>query len=373
MIAGLFRTAAIAFWLSWASAAGAQTWKKNGDRLDFDLARISVPSSPGVTAYYESREFSHKGSGLDTAAEFKSPDGAVFATVYAYLTTLADPGVAAIATDNAITANSGGKMERGPDEIVGAAGRPRAALETRYAGYRGTLTSRAAFLRADRWMIKVRVSGPDTRGADVDATLAAILDGMRLGRPGSVRGARFIAAEACELPGAKDAKLLPDSSETIFEGGVTAVLDPLEPLLGKKGSRPIPARFGDRWCRATIALGDARVPVLRALDAEEGSRDVEKSVLLIPYSDGGRALELVRTSRGYLLLHHDIGEAAVLGTFDAMPSDAQIRGFLSGGGDDAMRVRTRGVLKPNGDTELRVPPPEEPKPRGGTATKPVAS
>jgi hypothetical protein len=350
---------AMAVWL--AAPAAAQTWTKSGDRLNLDLARISVPISPGVTSYYETREFSHKGTGLDTAAEFQSSDEAVFATVYAYLPTLADPGLTAFTTDMAITINYGGPVQRGPEEIRAAAGHPAAALETRYENYRGTLASRAAFLRVDRWLIKVRVSGPESRRAEVDATMAAILDGMRVSRDAKVAPVHPIVAEPCALPSGGDAKLLPDDSAATLEDSLTAVIDPTEALPARKNAPGIPPRLGSRWCRATIEAGSARVPILVALDAAQRKSGESKSVLLILYSDGGAALEILRSRRGYLLLHHKIAEATILGTFDGLPSESQIRALLAGTGGDALRIRARIELRPSGDTTMLVPPIETPK------------
>jgi hypothetical protein len=356
MLKWLIRGGMIAL-AAWAAApAVAQTWIKSGDRLNFDFAHISVPLSPGVTTYYETREFSHKGTGLDTAAEFKSPDGAVFATVYAYVPTLADPGLAALTTYVAITLNYGGPVERGPDEVRAAAGRPGAALETRYAHYRGDLASRAAFLRAGRWLIKIRVSGPETRGQEVDATMGAILDGMRLPPETRVATVRPIAAAPCAMPKDGDAKLLADDPAAIMEDAFTAVVDATEPLAATKKPPAIPQRLGSRWCRATLDAGTAHVPILLALDASERKRDETKTVMLVLYSDNGNVLEIVRSRRGYLLLHHAIAETAVLGTFGAPPSEAQIRDLLTGAGSDAVRVRARVELRPNGDAAMIVPP-----------------
>jgi len=368
MIAWIMRAAALTLSLASVAPATAQAWTASGDRLNFDLAHLSVPFSPGVTRYYETREFSHEGSGLDTAAEFKSPDEAVFATVYAYLPTLAHPGLAAIATDWSIVSTSGSPVARGLDAVRPAAGRPQAALEMRYLHYRGNLASRAAFLRVDRWLVKVRVSGPENREGDVDATMAAILDGMRIPAKASVPAAASVAAEPCPPRTRPDAKLLADSSVITLGDAFLMAIDATESFPGKRKADRMPARFGGSWCRADLAIASQRFPVLTATDLpSNGTGGDDRTAMVILYNDAGGTIEIVRGERGYVLLNHGIGEVTLLGAFDRLPSETQLARLLSGE-DEGDKVRARLVLKPNGDSQLLVPPPEMPK-RPGPAEK----
>jgi hypothetical protein len=359
-----------------AAPAGAQTWMRKGDRLDFKLAHVSFPFAPGTTRYYETREFSHKGTGLDTAAEFKSPDEAVFATVYAYLPTLAEPGLAAVATDAAIAAASETPTTRGPDSLVAAAGVPRAALETRYGAYRGTLASRAAFVRVDRWIVKVRVSGPAAREQEVDATMAAILEGMRVSGSATVVPAVALAAPPCdpaapaaaaEAAEAAEAKLLPDTDESTVGNALLLAIDATQAMAGDGKDPPLPARLGTAWCRSDIGAGPRRLPVLRARDVGPPATAAhDRTALVVLYDDMGSALEIVRGESGFTVLNHRIGEAQLLGTFDRLPGDEQLVRLLTEGGE-AAKVRSRLMLKPNGDTELVLPAPQQKPARSGRA------
>ena len=341
-----------------ASAQQPKIWTEETDRIRFENAAIVLPTRAGVLNFTETGEFSREGEGLDAAAQFKSGDGEIWGTVYVYLPGVAHPGLAALATSEAIKVNSPTPVEQLGTRVTSAGGMPGVAIRTGFNGYRGELRSSAAFIKADRWLVKFRVSGPQARAAEVEAAMTALLDGIGFEGKAKPAPASLIEAEPCPdeptpaaLPVADDAPLIMQNA--IALGG----FDPVAALPGTGGS----PRIGTRWCRGVVDTGEAQVPFLRALDGAEPGDASGRSVLLVLYSDAGGLLEAVRRSEdgAHVLLNHSIATTSILGMLSGTPSNAQIAAFLAGGGDDVLRTRVTVSLKPNGDSEIQVALPDE--------------
>jgi hypothetical protein len=334
-------------------------WTHEEDRIAFAHAGISFPSRPGTLAYAETKEFSHPGEGIDTSIRYHTPDKEVFATVYVYLPALSHSGLAAVATEEAIRLNSKPSLKVLGTRKVTVGGVTDAAIRSDFGNYQERFASSAAFVKAGRWMVKVRVSGPESRRAEVESAMSALIEGMRFSGKTRASKAMTIEPSACpELPD-KAAGLIPAESgppgAAALEDGIVGALDPAGDDEIDKG---VPAaRIGTQWCRTYTKVGDANVPLLHATDGV-GREGRAKSMLLALYSDAGSALEIVRHKQRYVLLHHQIGVTTVFGAFDAVPSDAQIGSILAGKGQTGpARVSIR--LKPNGDTDIQVQVPEK--------------
>ena len=337
-----------------------EVWSTSGERVTFNAARISFPARPGGLVIAETKEFSHPGEALDAVVRYQSADEKVFATAYVYLPGLADSALAAVATDEAIRLNSETPVARLGRAVVAAGGNANVAMRIDYSGYRGNLASSAVFIKADRWIVKLRVSGPEPRKAEVAAAMAALLDGMRF--EGEIRPWPTAAFETppCPEQTAADARALPDSQAATLEYTIGyGALDPLGTRPGEKPSKAFASRIGDRWCRLVVDAGTAKVPVLRT--TEPGGGAIGKSVLLVLYSDAGGALEVVRVKADrYLLINHAIGSTAILGTYDAVPSPRQLAEILLGRGDGG-KIRAKVAFKANGDSDINIQGPEAPR------------
>lgn len=342
-----------------APAQAKEIWSTSGDRVTFTPARISFPARPGGLAIAETKEFSHIGEGLDAVVRYQTADETVFATAYVYLPGLAHSGLAAAATDEAIRINSESPVTRLGSAVVAAAGKPNAAVRLDYSGYRGNLVSSAAFIKADRWIVKLRVSGPEPRKAEVTASMAALLDGMSFEGESRPWPANPIETPPCSDRAVADAHPLSESdSETMEYALLYGALDPVGTRPGEKPDKAIASRVGDHWCRLILDAGAAKVPVLRATDAGGGA--VQNSALFVLYSDAGGTLEVVRAKPDrYLLIHHAIGSTTILGTYDAVPSPRQLADILVGKADGG-GVRARIVLKANGNSDIQIQVPSKP-------------
>jgi hypothetical protein len=341
-----------------AQAQGGEVWTRSGDRLVLNAARISFPAQAGTLSVTETKEFSHPGESLDAVAQYRSPDEEVFGTVYVYYPGIAHSGLAALATDEAIRLNSRQPVTVHGSRVISAGGREGIAIRSEYGGYLGRLASSAAFIKAGRWMVKLRVSGPEARKTEVASAISALLEQVRFEGQAGPRAASLISTPACPSAKARNAKLLPDDGATIAANAIMIGTADAAGREAVEDGRPVilPSRIGTKWCRVTVKVGDTHVPVIRATDPEAGNDAIEgKSLLFALYSDAGGALEVMRVSNSgkYLLINHQIGATNLLGTFDALPSDRQIAEILDKA-TDAGRLRARVLLKANGNTEVEL-------------------
>jgi hypothetical protein len=346
------------------SRAEAQTaaWSGPGERVTFRPAKISFPARPAMLSLRETREASHPGEALDAIALYGSADQEIYATVYVYLPGLAHNGLAAIATDQAIKANSPRPVTNRGMRIAAAGGKPGVAIVTDYSGYKDNLATEAAFIKADRWMVKLRVSGPEARRAEVEAAMSALLDGLLFEGKAKAWQAMPIEAAPCSAPAGPDARALPDDylvnlQNTIMYGA----LDPAGEPSTRRGDAPIPSRIGTAWCRDSIEAGSSRIALLRSTENGEAER---RSVMFALFSDAGGVLEVVRMEHGgYVAILHRIGVTDILGTWDGMPSPKQLGDLLYDKGQAAKQAReprARMTFKSNGNSEMTLTPASTP-------------
>ena len=344
-----------------AAAQQPQIWADSGERLRHRDTAISLPRQAGPVAVTETGEFSHEGQGVNTHVQYKSADREVWATVYLYLPGIAHPGLAALATEHAMAANSDKPLVQHGRSVVAAGGKEGTAIRATFGGYLKDKRSSSAFVKAGRWLVKIRVSGPEARAREVDATMTALLDGIRFEGESQPAPAEIIDPSPCAPSRADATPAAYDATEISTDAVVLGGLDPagVKPQ-GGGGEEPVLARVGRRWCSGVAGTGKNRVLFLRAIDEAGAPASLAESVLLILYSDAGGILEAVRLPEHgrHVLMNHSIVDSFVLGALNGAPSDAQIARYLSGEPDDALRTRAKIRLAPNGDTRIEVPGPE---------------
>lgn len=332
-------------------------WVEADGTITLKTAGIGFPAAPAGLKITRTQDFSHEGEGLDTAVRYASPDGAVWATAYLFYPGLPHSGVAAVATDNAIRRGSKTPVEGGEERILAGAGKPGSAIRRDYRNYNEGHASSAAFVKAGRWLVKLRVSGPPDRQREVDAAMDALLSGIRSAH--HVYPAAPLSVGDCTgAEGSADAKRLagPNGAEaaalgflgTLDGGGIEAK--------DKATARAtiLPSRVPGKFCRVrSAAMGD-RV-VLRGLGGDIGIDDRTRLVVIL--SDGGEMLELVEAPKlgGHLLLHHRIGETRILSTWSGVLSDAQVAAILSGNDREALGIVASVKLRPDKGAEIVLP------------------
>lgn len=339
----------------------ADLWERAGDRITFALAGISVPVAPGATRLDRTVEASREGRGLDNALLYLSADGQVFATVYIYAPALADPALTSYMTDYAIHLTSGPALRTLRTAVVAVGGREGVAIRFDYAGARQErLASSAAFMRIGRWIVKLRVSGPEARRAEVETAMNALLQGLRF--EGQVQPGRVapLSPQDCRHTPTRAARLVISTDAETAEDAILAHNLAGEVPTGGQGDEPGAAPNQPRWCKSagySIPNSYGPTPVLRD-ETAGGGDDSRRSVAVALWGDNGTMVEVVeRRSRDrtrFVVLHHQIGQTTILGAFASAPTDAQLRAIATGEDREASRPRASIVNQASGDSSVNL-------------------
>jgi hypothetical protein len=336
-----------------AREAAPGIWTRADGRATFAAGKISLPERLTTLTLSQISESSNHGQGIDSAVRLESPDKEVFATVYVYSPNLAHAGLSAFATEDALKSVGGASLRHLGTQLVPAGGREAAAIRTDFANYRGDLASSAAFMNAGRWIVKVRVSGPQTRRVEVEQAMTALLAGMRFEGPVQPRRPEQLQVGPCGTAAVPVAATRPSLEEDDLEEAIIGTVESDEQARDRDGSDILTPRFGPRWCLSEVArIGNRTIPILRSQMTAEGRR--MRSVMVAIINDAGLVLEAVDTRRKgrFVLFLHDIGQSELLGAWDGPPSNAQIVEVLSGRDRDGGRVRA--LISRRGDRETKI-------------------
>ncbi|MBX3561863.1 MAG: hypothetical protein KF780_08620 [Sphingomonas sp.] len=334
--------------------AASGTVTRAQGRVHFTAASISAPDRIGGLRFDRATEGQDYASGLDSAVRYQSADRQVFATLYVYTPNLAHAGLTAFTTDYFIHYIAESAPRVIGQTVVSAGGQADSAIRIDYANFRGSLASSAAFLKVGQWIVKLRVSGPEARRAEVDRAMNALLDGLRFA--GQARPPEPLVPQACgEASPAPRASLLASDALIATEEAIIGVAENDDDARESDGPALLTPRFGPAWCLSSLVrAGDMRFPVLRSLMPADGAR--KRSVLIVPISDSGRLLEVVQTNQAgrFVLFDHRIGRTLLLGAFDGVPTDAQIGDILAGGDQGSQRIRAVIDRVVGGDANINV-------------------
>lgn len=336
------------------------TWLRTGTRILSVPARTAFPLSAGPLSFAGTREMSHPGEGIDDTVQYRSADGAIIGTIYVYLPGLSHPGLAAYATEAGMRLNSETALRIVRTAVVEAGGQPAAAVRTEYDNYMGENATIAAFAKAGRWMLKFRVSGPQSRSVEVGAAMSALLAGIEFGNANPPHQATALTVTDCAAgAGAEDARLLPDPPAAELPAhALLATFDGGGIEAQEKGKRnDLPSRVPPDLCLSSrIGEGRAQFPILRGPDGPPRSVD-GRTRLVAMLTDSGRWLEVVHATnvKRYVLLYHEIGRTSLLGGYDGVPSDRQIAELVNNPGGEAGRIRVPVRFRPNQGAEIYLP------------------
>jgi hypothetical protein len=330
--------------------------------MTFTAAAISFPRRAGAVSLNRSIAFGQNNSGLDNGLLYASDDGAMMATVYIYLPGLPHDGLTAVATEHFMRIQSGAGFRLLGSRVTTAGGREGVALRADYAGFRNTSeASSSAFVNAGRWMIKLRISGPESRRADVERTMTALLADVRFEGANVPRAAEEIELVDCPPAAAgPTATLNAPTAADAMEDAIMAAAAGL-PGAGREDRaehRTYASRVARRWCISSHRqVGRYSLPILRAFPSAP-TEDSRRSVAVAVLNDSSGMLEVVerrfRNRSRFALLHHSTGQTRLLGSYDGLPSDAQISAVLDETDPAGGRARATVVYRANGDSSVTV-------------------
>jgi hypothetical protein len=334
-----FRTASLAVGLLLSAPAAAEPWQVSADRAAVAGSGLSFPTKAGVLSLTETGEASLKGEGVDAIAQLKSPDEAVFGTLFVFLPAYGDAALTAWELDKVIHQHLGPDARLATSAVVPAGGTAAGAIRRIYVNAGGgKLASGAAVLKAGRWIAVVRVSGPMERRAEVEAALDALVAGLSLSGGAKVDPVAELQVSDCPAIAAKNAKhtqlriagagldnpiarMLIDST---LAGGL--------PEKGKEKEPPFPPSIADNG-RRPVCIRERVVVDDNPIDLMQAAGDTANPAAVIGVvNDAGRTIEMRRGEMGklYMLRVHDVARTRNYGAYDRPLTAAQIAGLLHG-------------------------------------------
>jgi len=332
----LFLCSAV-LWLAAPFAAQAddamEAWTPTESHIRATAAGISLPHTIDTLSLTKSGEASNGGRGVDNYAQFLSQDGAVQATLYVYLPTYADASLAAYMTDKAVMERFGPKTRRTAYGSVPVAGQAQGAIRAVYDDAAdGALTTAAAFVHAGRWIVKVRVTGPTDRRAEVLAGLDGMLAQMTLDDPASLHATAPARFDACPVVANKNARLTraTEASEAV----------PQDVRMPREGK--------DALCiRGTVTTAQGNYDMLQQVGRTDGA-------IIVPVDDSGTVLAFdpAASGAGYRLSIHMVGQTDLYGTYDRVPSPRQVAAILDGKDPHTAKARATAAYTATGDVTL---------------------
>ncbi|OHD01374.1 MAG: hypothetical protein A2095_05540 [Sphingomonadales bacterium GWF1_63_6] len=317
-----------------AQAADApEAWTPTDSSIRATAAGISLPHSIATLSLTKSGEASNGGRGVDNYAQYVSQDGAVQATLYVYLPTYADASLAAYMTDKAVMERFGPKTRRTAYASAPVAGHTDGAIRAVYEDAAdGALTTAAGFVHAGRWIVKIRVTGPTDRRAEVLAGLDGMLAQMTLDDPTSLHATTPARFDACPVAANKDARLTRTT-----ERGEAVPQDVRMPREGK-----------DALCvRGTVATAQRSYEMLQQVGRDDGA-------IIVPVDDSGTVLAFdpADSGAGYKLSIHMVGQTDLYGVYDRVPSARQVAAILDGEDPHTAKASATAAYTATGDVTL---------------------
>ncbi|HEY0013751.1 MAG TPA: hypothetical protein VGB79_12970 [Allosphingosinicella sp.] len=349
------------------AAQAQQRWAMSDTLLAFVPARLAVPRRAGALEAVRHFEASAEGQGIDNGVHYQSADREMSGRIYIYQPGLPHAGLAAIATGEMIRATSPEPVDAVDAWVADAGGARSVAIRTQYRNYQGRYAVDAAFVKAGRWIVKINVTGPAARAADVRAAIDAMLAGIRWG-VNPPRPAQPIALRPCAAgEGERDARPLADPPHAeIAALGLLATFDGGGiPATENGAERNLPSRIPAALCLSSYIDREAsRMPILRGAAGEPLSID-GRTRLVAMLNDNGMALEVVHAPnfRRFIVMMHRMGETHILGGYDGVPSDRQVADLVYGRAGTAANPRVTARFPADGAPAIYLPaPPPAPPP-----------
>lgn len=292
------------------AADEAEAWTPTETAIRATTAGISLPQTIASLSLAKSGEASNGGRAVDNYAQYLSDDGAIQATLYVYLPTYADASLAAYMTDKAIMERFGSHTRRTAYASAPVAGKADRAIRAVYDDAAdGALTTAAGFVHAGRWIVKIRVTGPTERRAEVLAGLDGMLAGLAFDDPASLHATGPAKFDSCPVADMHDARFTKDDA---------AIAAPQDVRIPREGR--------DALCvRGTVTTAEGRYDMLQQAGRSDGA-------IIVPVDDSGTVLAFdpATQGKGYRLSIHMVGQTDLYGVYDRVPTPRQIAAILDG-------------------------------------------
>ncbi|SER09691.1 hypothetical protein [Sphingobium sp. YR768] len=315
------------------ATADAEAWTPSDTAIRATAAGISLPQTVAGLSLAKSGEASNGGRAVDNYAQYLSEDGVIQATLYVYMPTYADASLAAYMTDKAVMERFGSQTRRTAYASAPAAGQAGRAIRAVYDhAADGALTTAAGFVHAGRWIVKIRITGPTERRAEVLSGLDGMLAGLHFDDAASLHATTPASFAACPVADATDARLTPPKA------GEEAI--PAEVRIPRDGK--------DALCiRGAVTTADGSYDMLQQAGRSDGA-------IIVPVDDSGTVLAFdpAAQGEGYKLSIHMVGQTDLYGVYDKVPTPHQVAAILDGKDTQTAEAEATATYAANGDVTV---------------------
>lgn len=320
--------------------AAAEPWRVSGDRVAVAGSGLSFPSRAGILSLTETGEASLKGEGVDAIAQLKSPDQAVFGTLFVFLPAYSDAALTAWELDKVIRQHMGPDVRLATSGVFPAGGTPSGAIRRIYINAAGgKLASAVAVIKAGHWLAVARVSGPMERRAEVEAALDALVGGVLVSAGTKVDEVAELQVSDCAAVATKKAKHtqlridgLGLGNDPIARMLIDSTLAAGLPKEGKEKEPPFPSSIADNG-RRPVCIRERVVASDNVIDLLQAAGDTANPPVVIGIvNDAGRTIEMRRGEMGNLIMLrvHDVARTRNYGAYDRLLTAEQVAGVLRG-------------------------------------------
>lgn len=363
LIAAAFALPALVFA---ATPVGAQqapdagAWKLEGDHTTLIPAKIALPARAGTLSLSRTGESSQNGKGVDDVAEYESEDRQIFGTAFIFFASYADAALATLGTDRAIRQLYGPAVMVDRENLTAVDGVADAVIRRVYEkGEREPgkpLTSVAGYIRAGRWVMVLRVTGPAARRAEVEASFDALLAGLHFNGKDKPLVATLPKISApCPASDQRPARSMGKSKDSGANALIASLMGgAVTPGDEKTGEAPplaFPRNGAAALCvRGSVKAGDQMLDLLQPASPDDGT------TLLVQLDDAGGVLtvEPLLLGGGYQVKHYGIGMVQVLGSFRTLPTAAQLSAILDGSDRAGSAIQSTTIFKPDGNSNIQI-------------------
>jgi hypothetical protein len=341
-------------------APDAGAWKLEGDHTILTPAKIAFPARGGILSLSRTGESSQNGKGIDDVAEYESEDREIVGTAFIFFASYADAALATLGTDRAIHQLYGPAVMVDMESLAAVGGVAGAAIRRVYEkGEREQgkpLTSVAGYVRAGRWIMVLRVTGPAARRAEIEAGFDALLGGLHFdGKDKPLAAALPKIAAPCPAADQRPARPIGKSKDSGANALIASLMGgAITPDDGKTSAPPslaFPGNGASALCvRGSVKAGDQMLDILQPANPDDGT------VLLVQLDDAGGvlAVEPMLIGGGYQVKHYGIGMVQVLGSFRTLPTAAQLGAILDGSDRVGSAVQSTTIFKPDGNSDIQI-------------------
>lgn len=332
-------------------------WFSNENGLSVHHSGVTAPIKFGAVSYNEREAAQSQKDGLDNIISYSSSDGSIFATIYVYRPALADAAMNAVLTQSAVQSGFGADGDPSFRSLMPFGETSNGAIIFGYAATEKGYTTTAGLAEVDGWIVKMRVSGPESQEGDVVDTLRAGMAAIKVDADSTVTELSLDLPQSCNnrLKGkAKRVKLKQeDSMANALMGSLLSGLTIKNDNDDEKtdGLINTVSRGFSSWCIADdYMIADNRYYVYRTEDTPDG-------MIVAPYADTGASFA---TGEAFLqegelhLIRYDIGEINNFGNYRGQFSAKQIRDILTGDSDVIGPQTSSTNINADGSTNINI-------------------